>query len=81
MEREVPKDTRHPRRTVLLGSTAVDIVSGWDIPRGGKISEIGCGQVDCTAVLAELVGPEGHVTAIDPGPSDYGMFVNIPLCK
>jgi predicted methyltransferase len=48
------------------------IVSEWDIPKGAKVLEIGCGQGDCTAVLGELVGSEGHVTAIDPGPLDYG---------
>jgi Methyltransferase domain len=34
--------------------------------------EIGCGQGDCTEVLAEAVGPTGHVDAIDPAPLDYG---------
>ncbi|KAI0042008.1 SAM-dependent methyltransferase-like protein [Auriscalpium vulgare] len=50
----------------------ISILSSWDIPHGAKILEIGCGQGDTTAVLAELVGPEGHVTAVDPGPLDYG---------
>ncbi|KAI0063528.1 S-adenosyl-L-methionine-dependent methyltransferase [Artomyces pyxidatus] len=50
----------------------ISIVSKWDIPAGAKLLEIGCGQGDTTAVLAELVGPNGHVTAVDPGPLDYG---------
>ncbi|KZP09946.1 S-adenosyl-L-methionine-dependent methyltransferase [Athelia psychrophila] len=50
----------------------VDIVTKWDIPKGSKVLEIGCGQGDCTAVLADFVGPEGHVTAVDPGSLDYG---------
>ena len=41
----------------------------WD---GAKVLEIGCGQGDFTAVLAEAVGPDGHVTAVDPGPLTYG---------
>ncbi|KAK0209899.1 S-adenosyl-L-methionine-dependent methyltransferase [Armillaria fumosa] len=48
------------------------ILSKWDIPNGSKVLELGCGQGDCTAVLAELVGPNGHVTAVDPGSLDYG---------
>lgn len=48
------------------------ILSEWDIPEGAQVLEIGCGQGDCTAVLAELVGPQGHVTAVDPGSLDYG---------
>ncbi|KAI0309346.1 S-adenosyl-L-methionine-dependent methyltransferase [Amylostereum chailletii] len=39
---------------------------------GAKILEIGCGQGDASAVLAELVGEGGHVTGVDPGPLDYG---------
>jgi hypothetical protein len=34
--------------------------------------EIGCGQGDCTTVLASLVGDSGHIDAIDPAPLDYG---------
>jgi ubiquinone/menaquinone biosynthesis C-methylase UbiE len=44
-----------------------------DLKLGPRILEIGCGQGDTTAVLAELVGENGHVTAVDPGPLDYGM--------
>jgi len=36
------------------------------------VLEVGCGQGDMTIVLAELLGPEGRVTAIDPAPLDYG---------
>ncbi|KAK0471506.1 S-adenosyl-L-methionine-dependent methyltransferase [Armillaria novae-zelandiae] len=48
------------------------ILSKLDIPKGSKVLELGCGQGDCTAVLAELVGPNGRVTAVDPGSLDYG---------
>lgn len=34
--------------------------------------QLGCGQGDTTAVLAEAVGDEGRVTAVDPGSLDYG---------
>lgn len=52
----------------------IAIVSKWGVENweGAKVLEVGCGQGDCTAVLAEAVGPNGHVTAVDPGPLDYG---------
>lgn len=48
------------------------VVSPWGINAGDKVLEIGCGQGDCTVVLANLVGPEGKVTAVDPASLDYG---------
>jgi predicted methyltransferase len=50
-----------------------EILSRWNIPSGSRVLELGCGQGDCTAVLAHIVGPTGHVTAVDPGPiNTYG---------
>lgn len=39
---------------------------------GAKILEIGCGQGDMTAVLANQVGPSGKVIAVDPADPTYG---------
>jgi SAM-dependent methyltransferase len=50
----------------------INLVNEWGIGPGDRILEIGCGQGDCTAVLASAVGPEGHVDAIDPASLDYG---------
>ncbi|EKM51078.1 uncharacterized protein PHACADRAFT_263046 [Phanerochaete carnosa HHB-10118-sp] len=51
----------------------IALITQWDVQwQGAKVLEIGCGQGDCTAVLAEAVGPEGHVTAVDPAPLTYG---------
>lgn len=50
------------------------ILQKWGLVPGSKVLEIGCGQGDCTLVLADLVGEHGHVTAIDPAPLDYGSF-------
>lgn len=47
----------------------------WEIEEGWNLLELGCGQGDCTVSLAEAVGPNGHVTAVDPGPPDYGMLL------
>jgi ubiquinone/menaquinone biosynthesis C-methylase UbiE len=43
-----------------------------EIEQGASVLEVGCGQGDCTVVLANIVGDSGHVTAIDPGSLDYG---------
>lgn len=51
----------------------LDLISRWVIQPGEKVLEIGCGQGDCTITLAGVVGENGHVTAVDPAPLDYGM--------
>ncbi|PVF99548.1 S-adenosyl-L-methionine-dependent methyltransferase [Serendipita vermifera] len=50
----------------------IELVHRWGIKPGSRILEVGCGQGDCTAVLATVVGPKGHVVAVDPGAPDYG---------
>ncbi|KAL0955843.1 hypothetical protein HGRIS_002045 [Hohenbuehelia grisea] len=55
----------------------VELAEHWGIFPGARVLELGCGQGDCTAVLATLVGPEGHVTAVDPGALDYGAPVTL----
>lgn len=44
----------------------------WQIPPGSRVLEIGCGQGTTTSVLAAIVGPSGHVDAVDPASPDYG---------
>jgi predicted methyltransferase len=53
----------------------LDLVSFWDIAPGSRVLEIGCGQGDCTIVLADAVGHSGHVDAVDPGAPDYGKIL------
>ncbi|KAH9896752.1 S-adenosyl-L-methionine-dependent methyltransferase [Cubamyces lactineus] len=48
------------------------LVKTWGIRPGERVLEIGCGQGDCTLVLAAAVGEKGSVTAIDPASLDYG---------
>lgn len=49
------------------------LISKWNVDlQGAKVLELGCGQGDCTAVLAEAVGTAGHVTAVDPAALAYG---------
>ncbi|MEK3796752.1 class I SAM-dependent methyltransferase [Peribacillus sp. FSL H8-0477] len=48
------------------------IAETWEIKKGNKILEIGCGQGDTTAVLAYLTGENGLVHGIDIASADYG---------
>ena len=48
------------------------LLQQWDIPTGSKVLELGCGQGDCTTVLASAVGEQGKVVAVDPADLDYG---------
>lgn len=57
----------------------IQLLSHFPIHPGSRVLEIGCGQGDCTAVLAELVGDSGHVTAIDPADLTYGMAATSQL--
>ena len=49
----------------------------WGITPGSSVLEIGCGQGDMTAVLADTVGPDGHVLGIDIAGRDYGSPVTL----
>jgi SAM-dependent methyltransferase len=49
----------------------------WGIEPGASVLEIGCGQGDMTAVLADLVGPDGRVLGIDIAGRDYGAPVTL----
>jgi ubiquinone/menaquinone biosynthesis C-methylase UbiE len=55
----------------------MQLVEGWQIPQGAKVLEIGCGQGDMTAVLADAVGSRGHVAAVDIASPDYGGPVSL----
>ncbi|KAH8602310.1 S-adenosyl-L-methionine-dependent methyltransferase [Bisporella sp. PMI_857] len=50
----------------------LQLIDLWGITPGSRILEIGCGQGDCTTALADAVGENGHVDALDPGAPDYG---------
>ncbi|KAF9480310.1 S-adenosyl-L-methionine-dependent methyltransferase [Pholiota conissans] len=50
-----------------------NIINVWGgISPGTKVLELGCGQGDCTIVLADAVGSSGSVDAVDPTPPGYG---------
>ena len=49
-----------------------DLAKAFGVRKGMRILEIGCGQGDTTVVLADLVGEEGNIVAIDIAKGDYG---------
>ncbi|MEU3408242.1 class I SAM-dependent methyltransferase [Streptomyces sp. NPDC006670] len=53
------------------------LVAGWGITPGSRVLELGCGQGDMTAVLAEAVGPGGRVVAVDVADPSYGAPVTL----
>ncbi|MFD7026975.1 class I SAM-dependent methyltransferase [Streptomyces sp. NPDC059917] len=55
----------------------VELVRHWDIAPGARVLEVGCGQGDMTAVLADAVGPRGHVLAVDVADPSYGAPVTV----
>ncbi|KAH0287114.1 hypothetical protein M436DRAFT_71157 [Aureobasidium namibiae CBS 147.97] len=44
----------------------------WNITIGSQVLELGCGQGDCTTALADAVGNQGKVVAVDPADLGYG---------
>ena len=65
--------------SIQLAQTAMRkrLVDAWAIPEGACVLEIGCGQGDLTAVLADAVGPNGRIVAVDLAGPDYGTPVSI----
>jgi SAM-dependent methyltransferase len=55
----------------------LDLVDGWGLPPGARVLEVGCGQGDMTAVLADAVGPGGHVLGVDIASPGYGAPVTL----
>eukprot|EP01135_Chromosphaera_perkinsii_P010259 Nk52_evm1s2085 gene=Nk52_evmTU1s2085 len=55
----------------------MNLVDSWEIKKGARILEIGCGQGDTTAVLSRVVGSEGQIVGVDIAPPTYGCPVNL----
>jgi SAM-dependent methyltransferase len=55
----------------------VRLVDEWQIAEGARVLEIGCGQGDTTAVLADAVGRRGRVVAVDRADASYGAPVSL----
>ncbi|WP_285766082.1 methyltransferase domain-containing protein [Peribacillus sp. SI8-4] len=53
------------------------LVEAFGIKKGMRVLEIGCGQGDTTVAIADAVGENGYVVAIDIAAPDYGAPVTI----
>ncbi|KAL8381914.1 hypothetical protein RB595_005932 [Gaeumannomyces hyphopodioides] len=60
-----------PKTTTTPTSTTTTTTPGGS-GSGTRFLEIGCGQGNCTTVLAAAAGPAGSVMAVDPAPPTYG---------
>ena len=56
--------TRLQQQAQQLAEESTWLVDQLDIPRGGRVIEIGCGPQGCLDLLAERVGPEGSVIGV-----------------
>src|SRR4051812_35337062 len=70
------QDPSYPQIQLQSTEHRIALVEQWDIKPGSRVLEVGCGQGDCTTVLATAVGDTGHITAIDPGAPDYGTYLS-----
>ncbi|KAH6872692.1 SAM-dependent methyltransferas-like protein [Alternaria rosae] len=50
----------------------IKLLQQWNISTSSKVLELGCGQGDCTTVLACAIGEQGNVVAVDPADLTYG---------
>ncbi|KAJ7158897.1 hypothetical protein C8R46DRAFT_1178255 [Mycena filopes] len=75
-----PYNRRKDRELVCVAQAQyrLDLVAKWPITSGMRVLELGCGQGDTTLALAEAVGVNGHVDAVDPGPPDYVRIPDAP---
>lgn len=55
----------------------LELVRAFQLEKGMRVLEIGCGQGDTTVVLADAVGPAGQVTAIDIATKEYGAPITL----
>lgn len=53
------------------------LVDFWNIQKGSRVLEIGCGQGDTTAALAYAVGDHGFVHGIDVASPNYGAPITL----
>lgn len=55
----------------------IKLAEFWEIHKGMKVLEIGCGQGDTTSVLAYFVGEDGFVNGVDIAAEDYGAPITV----
>lgn len=59
--------SRIVRQAAVLRPITQRLLDSAGIGRGMRVLDVGCGPGDVTLLVADAVGPTGHVTGIDPG--------------
>jgi SAM-dependent methyltransferase len=67
----------NPKMQFVQTGFRMTLADNWGIRPGSSVLEIGCGQGDMTAVLADIVGEGGQVTAVDIADPSYGAPVSL----
>jgi ubiquinone/menaquinone biosynthesis C-methylase UbiE len=67
-ERAAERDAYHAKIVVRLRALTEAILEFSKVVPGMHVSDIACGTGDPVFALAEVVGPNGHVTATDVAP-------------
>ncbi len=67
----------HPGIQLAQTRFRLRLLDAWGIAPGATVLEIGCGQGDMTAVLADAVGEHGRVVAVDIAGEEYGAPVTL----
>jgi SAM-dependent methyltransferase len=66
-----------PEAQVAQSRFRMALVADWALAPGARVLEIGCGQGDTTAAIADAVGAEGRVIAIDLAEPSWGSPVTL----
>ncbi len=66
-----------PNQQIAQTAFRQKLVESWGICEGQMVLEIGCGQGDMTAVLADAVGESGQIVAVDLADRNYGAPVTL----
>src|SRR5690348_6117407 len=65
----------------ILDDHSTFVLSGTGITPGWRCLDVGAGAGTITAWLADRVGPDGHVTALDKDPEHVRSGANITIRK
>ncbi|KAH0794077.1 class I SAM-dependent methyltransferase [Histomonas meleagridis] len=69
------------RNQRIQSAHRLKLIDFWNIPKGARILEIGCGQGDTLAALAFCGGPECFVHGVDIASPDYGAPITLEDAK
>lgn len=72
-----PHDPKNQSSLISQFKHRQELVERWAITPGCHFLEIGCGQGECSLVLAQALGPKGSLTAIDPAAPTYGSPITL----